>query len=46
VENLLVEEVRKLGHQTMEHWAQGAQARAVEDCKKEHPKARVKKKRS
>jgi hypothetical protein len=46
VENLLVEEVRKLGQQTMEHWAQGAQARAVEDCKKEHPTARVKKKRS
>jgi hypothetical protein len=44
VESLLVEEVRKLGHQTMQHWAQGAQARALEDCRKEHPKARVKKK--
>ena len=44
VEALLVEEVRKLGHQTMQHWAQGAAARAVEDCRKEHPKARVKKK--
>jgi hypothetical protein len=44
VEALLVEEVRQLGNQTMQHWAQGAQARAVEDCKKEHPKARVKKK--
>jgi hypothetical protein len=30
----------------MEHWAQGAQARAVADCKKEHPQARVKKKNS
>jgi hypothetical protein len=45
VEALLVEEVRKLGNQTMHHWAQAAQARAVEDCRKEHPKARVKKKR-
>ena len=45
VEALLVEEVRKLGNQTMQHWAQGAQARALEDCKKEHPTARVKKKR-
>ena len=44
VEGLLVEEVRKLGHQTMQHWAQGAQARAVADCRKEQPKARVKKK--
>jgi hypothetical protein len=46
VEALLVEEVRKLGHQTMQHWAQAAHTRAVEDCRKEHPKARVKKKSS
>jgi hypothetical protein len=44
VEALLIEEVRKLGHQTMQQWAQGAQARAVADCRKEQPKARVKKK--
>jgi hypothetical protein len=44
VEALLVEEVRQLGHQTMEHWAQGAHARAVADCRKEQPTARVKKK--
>jgi hypothetical protein len=44
VEALLVEEVRKLGQQTMQQWAQGAQARALADCRAEHPKARVKKK--
>jgi hypothetical protein len=44
VEALLVEEVRKLGNQTMQHWAQGAEARAVADCRKEQPTARVKKK--
>ena len=44
VEALLVEKVRKLGSQTMQHWAQGAEARAVEDCRKEHPTARLKKK--
>jgi hypothetical protein len=44
VEALLVEEVRKLGNQTMQQWAQGAEARAVADCRKEQPTARVKKK--
>jgi hypothetical protein len=44
VEALLVEEVRKLGNQTMQHWAQGAHVRAVADCRKEQPQARVKKK--
>jgi len=44
VEALVVEAVRKLGHQTMQQWAHEAQARAVEDCKREHPGARLKKK--
>jgi hypothetical protein len=44
IESLVVDATRKLGNQTMRHWAQDAQQRAVEDCKKEHPKARVKKK--
>ena len=44
VEALVVEAVRKLGHQTMQQWAQEAQVRAVEDCRQEHPTARVKKK--
>lgn len=44
VEALVVEAMRKLGHQTMTQWAQEAQVRAVEDCKQEHPGARLKKK--
>lgn len=44
VESLLVEATRKLGNSTMSHWALGAQARAIEQSKKEHPKARLKKK--
>lgn len=45
VEALVDKAVRKLGHQTMGQWARGAQERAVEECKKEHPTARLKKKR-
>ncbi len=44
VEALVVDAMRKLGNQTMHQWAHEAQARAVEDCKKEHPGARLKKK--
>jgi hypothetical protein len=44
VEALVVEALRKLGHQTMQQWAREAQVRAVEDCRKEHPTARLKKK--
>lgn len=44
VEALVVEAMRKLGHQTMTQWAQEAQVRAVEDCKQEPPGARLKKK--
>jgi hypothetical protein len=44
VEALTIEALRKLGQQTMEQWAQAAQERAVEDCRKEHPTARIKKK--
>ena len=44
VEALVVDAMRKPGHQTMQQWAHEAQARAVEDCKKEHPAARLKKK--
>ena len=44
VEALVVEAVRKLGHQTLTQWAHEAQGRAVEDCKAEHPAARLKKK--
>lgn len=44
VESLVIDATRKLGNSTMQEWAQGAQERAIESCKKEHPKARLKKK--
>lgn len=44
VETRVVEATRRLGRQTMEHWAQEAQARAVAECRQEHPQATVKKK--
>lgn len=44
IESLVIDATRKLGNSTMQEWAQGAQERAIESCKKEHPKARLKKK--
>ena len=44
VESLVIDATRKLGNSTMQEWAQGVQERAIESCKKEHPKARLKKK--
>ena len=44
IESLVIDATRKLGNSTMQQWAQGAQQRAIEICKKEHPKARLKKK--
>lgn len=44
VESLVIDATRKLGNSTMQQWAQGAQERAIGDFKKEHPKARLKKK--
>src|SRR5260221_6296474 len=44
VEALLVEALRQLGQKTMQQWAGEAQVRAVADCRKEHPTARLKKK--
>lgn len=44
VESLVIDATRKLGNSTLQEWAQGAQERAIESCKKEHPKARLKKK--
>ncbi|MEQ1850618.1 MAG: hypothetical protein ABMA01_03400, partial [Chthoniobacteraceae bacterium] len=43
IESLVIDATRKLGNSTMQQWAQGAQQRAIESCKKEHPKARLKK---
>jgi hypothetical protein len=44
IESLVIDATRKLGRSTMRQWAEGAQQRAIESCKKEHPKARLKKK--
>ena len=39
IEALLIEEVRRLGAQTMQDWAHGAQARVEAEVKAEHPGA-------
>lgn len=44
VESLVVEATRKLGNSTITQWALSSQERAIEHCKNEHPKARLKKK--
>ncbi len=45
VEELLVEEVRRLGSGAMHQWAQGAEERAARELRKEHPQAGVRKKK-
>lgn len=37
IEALLIEEVRRLGAQTMQDWARGAQARVEAEVKREQP---------
>ena len=44
VEARVVRATRKLGRQTIEHWAHEAQERAVNECRAEHPDAKLKKK--
>ena len=44
MEELLVEEVRRLGSRAMQDWAQGAEARAAGDLCQAHPQARLRKK--
>lgn len=46
IEELLIEEVRRLGSGAMEQWAKGAEERASCELRKIHPQARVKKKRT
>lgn len=46
VEELLVEEVRRLGSHAMHQWAQGAEERAARELTKEHPHAGLRKKKS
>jgi 2-iminoacetate synthase ThiH len=45
IENLLVEEMRRLGNMTMGTWAAGAEERLVKQFKEEHPSARARKKK-
>lgn len=45
IENLLVEEMRRLGNTTMGTWAAGAEERLVKQFKEEHPPARARKKK-
>ncbi len=45
VEELLVEEVRRLGNRAMHDWAQGAEERASENLRQAHPQARLQKKK-
>ena len=45
IENLLVEEMRRLGNTTMGTWAAGAEERLVKQFKEEHPSARARKKK-
>ncbi len=45
IEELLVEEVRRLGSRAMHDWAQGAEERAARDLRQAHPKARLRKKK-
>jgi uncharacterized protein with PhoU and TrkA domain len=46
IEELLVEEVRRLGHGAMEQWAKAAEERSARALRKIHPQARLKKKRT
>jgi biotin carboxylase len=45
VEELLVEEVRKLGHATMSHWAVGAEERVSQELKEQQPEVLSRKKK-
>lgn len=44
IEELLVEEVRRLGHGAIEQWAKGAEERTARELREIHPQARLKKK--
>jgi hypothetical protein len=45
IEELLVEEVRRLGNRAMHEWASGAETRIAHDFEQTHPKARPGKKK-
>jgi len=46
VEDMLVEEVRRLGNATMREWARRAEEKVAREFKAEHPKSHCSKKKS
>lgn len=46
IEELLVEEVRRLGNGAMHQWAKGAEERTFRELGETHPEARIRKKKS
>ncbi len=45
IEDLLIQEMRRLGHAAMESWASRAEARLAEDFQQKEPSAGVRKKK-
>lgn len=46
IEDRLVEEIRRLGHQVMTDWGNRAETRAGQQFRESHPAARVRKKKT
>jgi len=46
VEDMLVEEVRRLGNATMQEWARKAEEKVAREFKAEHPKSHCSKKKT
>lgn len=46
IEEILVEEMRRLGNDTLHHWASKAEERVAREFKEEHPPARSRKKKA
>ena len=45
IEEALVEEMRRLGNDTLHHWANKAEERVAKEFREEHPQARSRKKK-
>jgi hypothetical protein len=45
VEDLLIQEIRRLGHATMSQWAIGAEARVSQELRAQEPEVRSRKKK-
>jgi hypothetical protein len=46
IEEVLVEEMRRLGNETLHHWASKAEERVAKTFREEHPQARSRKKKA